>query len=271
MQPTIKAFIAVDARPAERHRFTSMIPAHYSINESLYREGGIYFGSIAPPCGAFLHVPGADSLGTLKDDHLKTSSSGARKFVIITPTTISNGLTLKNFLFPDAATHNFRRSRADETYRISPVSIVMVGDVSIHLIIYCFPTITQSATILRCLTASKAYLSKVWTAIVTTEGPSPLIVTMPRRPEIVASNALDAQSLGEYIILPVPVVALSASVNDLINRTTAAVGDSRANVVDRLIAGLKAEQNKRKRDNAVEDTPLLKFARLACEEGKKNP
>jgi len=148
MQSAIRIILAVETRPPDKHRFTSMIPAHYSINETLYRDG-VHLGSQEPEKGAFLYVPGEEpSIAVLKDDQV--TAVVHRRLVIITPSE-RNGLTLRDFLFPDATTHNFRRSRANEIYRVKAGSVILVGDASrtMHMAIYCFHAPVQSSTIMR--------------------------------------------------------------------------------------------------------------------------
>ncbi len=149
MQSTIHTIIAVEARQQDKHRFTSMIPAHYSISDALYREG-VYFGSQQPLKGAFFHIPGEEpTIGLVRNEQL--SSFVPKRFVIITPIS-GNGLTLKNLLFPDATTHNFKRNRANEAYKIQTGSVLLVGDASgaMSMALYCFhDPVAQGSTLIR--------------------------------------------------------------------------------------------------------------------------
>ena len=151
--------LAVDTLQPERHRFTSMIPAHFSINEALYLDG-VQFGSSMPERGAFLHVPGEEpTIGVLRNEQL--SSTVHRRFVIITPAT-DNGLTLKSLLFPHTGTHGFRRNKAGETYRIQAGSVLLVGDAAykMHFAVYCFHTPIHSSAIMRLSMHSLCVLMK---------------------------------------------------------------------------------------------------------------
>ena len=301
MQASIRIIIAVDTRQPHAHRFTSMIPAHYSINESLYRDG-VHFGSQEPPKGAFFHIPGEEpTIAVLKDEQLNTIVH--RRFVIITPAG-GNGLTLKSFLFPEATTHNFKRNRANETYKVPAGSILLAGDASgaLHMSLYCFHAPIQGPTIMRwrlffiphllsipetlsrCINSSTTYLARIWNAIMSADASSgPAIVTMPARPSIMIPSKEDEGALTDYVILPEPVATLSARIGQTIKLSTAGSIPRKLEIMDALIRNLEHQREwtriaerttKRKPTAPAEETPLLKFARLACgdrADGKEKP
>ena len=88
-------------------------------------------------------------------------------------------------------------------------------------------------------------------------------------------NRDDESVLADYVILPEPIAAMSASIGQMVRASAGGSATRKIEILDALVRHLEHQRewariaDRAKRRPVLEeaaDSPLLKFARLACAE-----